>query len=349
PSATGNRVLIVVDQPDRARSQFSTFFQNLQTKGYQLSLKAPREIQPQLVEFDQLNHDHLILLSPSSKSLSSDLSPQAIVEYLRSGGNVLFGLDSQLSEFYRDLAREFSLEFDQRGTALVDHFASHPDLDQGNHTTVLVGRSVDGSPHPARAISLHPGGIRTDTTVFSERTLLDSRSKPLVYRGVVHKVGSNPLAFPLIVPAETSYSSEAPQIVQVADEVEVESTSFSTPKPYTTTSTRTLTRSVGEEEEEGSTEKVETVVITPSPVPTKVIVKSKKKSDDKGWVAKGRANLEALDQKTELLAGLPTTPTASSQAFPDVTSLVSGFQLLQNSARAVFIGSVDMLKDEFIN
>ncbi len=91
------------------------------------------------MQHDVLSYDHLLLLSPSAKSLAADISPQQLVEYLKSGGNMVVGLDSTVSEMNRDFAREFSLEFEEKGSALVDHFRYAGEYDAGNHTAVLVG------------------------------------------------------------------------------------------------------------------------------------------------------------------------------------------------------------------
>lgn len=319
PSASGNRVLVVVEPS--SRPLYSTFFQGLTSRGYQVAFKAPRDAKPQLVEHDVVSFDHLVLLSPAAKSLAADLSPQQLVEYLKSGGNMLVALDSSASEMHRDLAREFSLEFDERATALVDHFRASPQLDAGNHTTVLVGGK-------SSAAGLSAGGPVPNTNVFAEETLLAAQTKPLLYRGIVHRVGANPLAFPLVVPPATSYSSEAPALVKEQDAV-VESTSYSTPAPVTVTTTRII---------DGETVSSE-VVSTPRAVPTVVKSKSASKLGKNGWVA-NRAGVEPLETKRELVAGVSTGAAS-------IVSLVSGFQLASNSARAVFVGSTDLLSDAF--
>ena len=320
PSSTGGRVLVVTDD----QAAYSTFLAHLTSRGYHLSFKSAKEAQPALVEHDVRAFDHLLLLTPSSKTLANDLSPQSIVSYLRDGGNVLFGLDSRVSELFRDLAREFALEFDERSTALVDHFRFDPTLDQGNHTTVRLGAPALG-PGP-----LTPGGLVPNTAVFSLDTLHKAKSLPLLYRGVAHRLGANPLAFPLVLPPATAYSSETPEILKNADRPR-SSTSYSTPQPVTTSTTST--------DADGQLETVQ-VVSTPAPVPT--VVKIPNSGSSSGWTAKGRAQLEPLDQKKELFAGAP-------RAGVEQAALVSAFQLLHNSARAVFVGSTDMLRNEFLS
>ncbi|CDR99922.1 related to WBP1-oligosaccharyl transferase beta subunit precursor [Sporisorium scitamineum] len=322
PSATGNRVLVVIDQT--SKQAYSTFFASLTSRGYQVDFKAPRDVKPQLVQHDVLSYDHLVLLSPSSKSLATDISSQQLVEYLKSGGNMIVALDSSVSEMHRDFAREFSLEFEEKGSALVDHFRYSGKHDAGNHTAVLIGgKKTTGG--------LSTGGLVNNVNVFSEETLRAAKETPLLYRGIAHRVGANPLAFPLILPPATSYSSEAPTLVKEQDAV-TESTSYSTPAPVTVTTTKIV---------DGETQTSE-VLSTPRAVPTVVKSKSTSKLGKNGWVAKNRQSLESLESRKELVAGIATSTTANA-----VVSLVSGFQLASNSARAVFLGSTDLLSDAF--
>ncbi|KAN0065464.1 oligosaccharyl transferase glycoprotein complex, beta subunit [Thecaphora frezii] len=321
PSATGHRILVVLDRP---QTDYSRFIESLSSRGYDVTFKAPEQIKPQLVEHDEKAYDHLILLSPSAKSLSPDLSPQNLVNYLRDGGNVLFGFDSHVSEFFRDLAREFSVELEERGSALVDHFGFDQHLDAGNHTTLLLGPAR--AQHVARPVDLPSGGIVANHAVFSQQTLELAKTQPILYRGIAHRLGANPLAFPLLVPAATSYSSETPELVK---EVEAPrySTSYSQPPAVTATATRTV----------DDVEETYETVSTPAAVPTVVTLPP---LNQNGWTVKGRFNLEPLEQKKELVAGV-------ARFAGETVSLVSGFQLRDNSARVLFLGSIDLLRDEF--
>lgn len=118
------------------------------------------------------------------------MTPQALVEFLKEDGNILFALSSNLAEQYRDLAREFDVEFDERGTRLVDHFSSLSS--DPTHTSVLVQDGLDASLGP----------------LFSAPAAV---ADPFLYKnGIVHRVGDNPLAFPILRPASLSYSFEGP-------------------------------------------------------------------------------------------------------------------------------------------
>ncbi|CEH12884.1 vacuole protein [Ceraceosorus bombacis] len=188
-SATGSRALVVLDA-ELPRHHFSQFFGSLEKElDLQLTFRQPKDEKPALTEYEENNFDHLLLLAPSAKSLSADLSPQALVSYLKAGGNILFGLSPNLAESYRDLAREFSIEFEPRGSRVVDHFSSLRGTE--NDTSLLLDSASTAAVADIASIfsSTRPGILQ-------------------VPNAIAHRLGSNPLAFPLIRPATTSYSRD---------------------------------------------------------------------------------------------------------------------------------------------
>lgn len=114
-----------------------------------------------------------------------------MVAYLKAGGNIVFGVSPDVAESYRDLAREFSLEFEPRGSRLVDHFGSLKGAE--NDTTLLLDATSSGA-------------VADIPSIFP----LSARSGVLqVPNAIAHRVGSNPLAFPLVRASPTSYSRPA--------------------------------------------------------------------------------------------------------------------------------------------
>jgi oligosaccharyltransferase complex subunit beta len=83
-SSTGNSVLVVL-QPDLKRDNFSTFFDNLESKskfcslreiivlnvfaerGYELTFRAPKSDTPPIIEDDIPTFNHIILFAPDTK------------------------------------------------------------------------------------------------------------------------------------------------------------------------------------------------------------------------------------------------------------------------------------------
>ncbi|UZJ54162.1 hypothetical protein CBS101457_003482 [Exobasidium rhododendri] len=199
-TAISSKILVVHDSAfDKA--DYSTFFSSLESKGFHITFRPTKETSPALVSYEQKNFDSVFLFAPTSKSLPADLTPQKIVEYLKSNGNVLLTVSSELSELYRDFAREFELEFEERGTHLIDHFASIKGDDQ--HSSVLI-------PTSSHLQNL-PG-------VFPE--ISEHHKLPFLYKGVAHRVGNNPLAFPILKMTSTSYSFEVPSSDSTMDKLD---------------------------------------------------------------------------------------------------------------------------------
>jgi oligosaccharyltransferase complex subunit beta len=124
-------------------------------------------------------------------ALSQDLTPQKLIDFLKDNGNVLITVSPELSEMYRDFAREFDLELEERGTQLIDHFSSLQD--DSAHNSVIV----PPSGHLQQLSGVFPG------VKFR---------LPFVYKGIAHRIGNNPLAFPILKPTTTSYSFEPPSV-----------------------------------------------------------------------------------------------------------------------------------------
>jgi hypothetical protein len=70
---------------------------------------------------------------------------QAILDFVDSGHNVLLGLNSDASETMRNLAAEFGLDVDDRGTKVFDHlhYATLTDGSAPDHTLIAAADLVD--------------------------------------------------------------------------------------------------------------------------------------------------------------------------------------------------------------
>ncbi|KAK0531349.1 oligosaccharyl transferase glycoprotein complex, beta subunit [Tilletia horrida] len=307
PSASGDRLLVVHDAEHSPRASLSALDALLSARGYDLTFREAKSGAPALVEYDERNFDHLLLLSGGSKTLPSDLSPQRLVSFLREGGNVIFGLSSStMTPALRDLAREFSLEYQDRGSALIDHFRSAPG-DDGRHTSVLLGGASDDG-RDART-GLFAGGLVSNNVVFAPETLHKVATKPLVVKDAsAHQIGDVPLAFPLVLPPGSSFSAEPASVpASDADSGDDEDSASSPPKKAD---------------------------ITTEPL------------------AATSDALTGLGPFPPVLLGNGSTASGGGQGAvaldEGVSSLVSAFQLADNSARALWIGSSALFSDELL-
>jgi oligosaccharyltransferase complex subunit beta len=196
-SATGQRVLVILPSTSQ-QSTYSSFLSDLSNRGFQLTYreeKAPSS-NVALTAFDERQYDHLVFFPSSASSTpSADLTPQALVSFVRKGGNILFGYGSDRPDWLQDLAREFSLELAGSGQKLVDHFQYS--TAQGDHSTVVLGGGEGDA-----------GGLVSNNIVFSAETLQAASSQPLLVGSASpHRLGPNPLAFPLVGTSATSYTA----------------------------------------------------------------------------------------------------------------------------------------------
>lgn len=135
--------------------------------------------------------------------MPKDLSPQALFTFLTSAaedikpGNILFALSSDLSEAWRDFAREFSIDFDERDTTVYDpfHLAPATASDASIAIDVPVNYTFISSPVY--------NGISTIFTPATKRI-----SHPIRYSGPVHASVDLPLLIPLLRAPPTAYPVE---------------------------------------------------------------------------------------------------------------------------------------------
>lgn len=129
---------------------------------------------------------------PIPVAFSESLQPRSIVSSINEHNiNTLFILSSDISEIQRDFAREFDVEFEERETALIDHFSYLAgSVDHAN--VVLSPKEAFASDVPSTVIS---STVRT-------------ASSPILYHGIAHSLGVNPLLIPVLHASETGYSAE---------------------------------------------------------------------------------------------------------------------------------------------
>ena len=97
-------------------------------------------------------------------------------------------LSPDLSEYWRDFAREFDVEFDDRGNRVIDHFTYDTELDDGTHSALVL--PLAGAPAPFITLATQAG-------------------PPLLYRGVGHEVGRQPLLSNILHARATAYSFDS--------------------------------------------------------------------------------------------------------------------------------------------
>ena len=49
--------------------------------------------------------------------------------YINQGGNMMMAVDGEMSDFMREVAAEFGVDFDKKKSIVMDHFSYEPSLD----------------------------------------------------------------------------------------------------------------------------------------------------------------------------------------------------------------------------
>ncbi|KAI9010662.1 Dolichyl-diphosphooligosaccharide--protein glycosyltransferase subunit WBP1 [Hyaloraphidium curvatum] len=186
-SLTGNRVLVLLD--DASTGEFSTFFDQLRDRGYQLDLKAAAGKDWKLLDFGSRAYDQLVLFAPRTNSLG-DVRLTAVVDFVKDGGNLLVAASSDASDLIRDLVYEFGISLDDKGTVVVDHIGRNASSDENvlaDHATIRASSYAAGEPFVSAAIR---------------------KGAPILYRGTAMKFAPNPLLAKVLTGSASAYSAE---------------------------------------------------------------------------------------------------------------------------------------------
>jgi len=81
-----------------------------------------------LTKYGEYLYDNLILFAPRVESFDS-LSFDDILEFVNVGGNILVAVDGGITDGMRSFAANCGIEFDKKGTQIIDHFSYEPMLD----------------------------------------------------------------------------------------------------------------------------------------------------------------------------------------------------------------------------
>ncbi|PLW05997.1 hypothetical protein PCANC_24492 [Puccinia coronata f. sp. avenae] len=186
-SCSADKILVIIEEGVE-RANYQSLWSSLNARNHQLSFRTTKESAPVLAEFGERAFDHLLLFSPTTKSFPADLSPQALVQFLEDGGNILLAGSTNLSEYWRDFGREFDVDFDDRATAVIDNFHHH------EQDPITIYTSLEMNPLIEDQVII-PASTRTS-------------QQPILFRGIGHAVGKNPLVMSVVRASPLAYSTE---------------------------------------------------------------------------------------------------------------------------------------------
>ncbi|GAA6011546.1 hypothetical protein JCM10207_002654 [Rhodosporidiobolus poonsookiae] len=187
PCATLAQRILAINDPASSSATFDTFWRSLQDRGFDLTVRDVQEA-GRLLEDRSTSFDHLILFAPAGKQPPRALSPQALSRRLDDGSDLLLVVSPDSAELWRDFAREFEVDPDDRGQVVVDHFAFDAARDDGAHTTLTVPVSSVPAPFVSEATRKGPA---------------------VLYRGSGHYAGRQPLLTNLLHASSSAFSGDA--------------------------------------------------------------------------------------------------------------------------------------------
>lgn len=180
---TKTRTLVIGSEIDNF-NQFLEKFKNGDLAHEFTFLNSPKlASSTNLIEFEELLFDNLIILDSSTPSFGGALKMGNLVDFVNKGGNILLVASEGISDAVRDFAFEFTVDF--KSARVVDPWDS----------------------------SLSGQGIVEAFVLPSAKNILTPSSTPIYYAGNGHVLtGKNDLIKPLLVGKDTAYMTEAKKL-----------------------------------------------------------------------------------------------------------------------------------------
>lgn len=184
-SGSGKKTLVLLENLS-IRESHSVFFNDLKSRGYQLTFKMADDASLALSKYGEYLYDNLIIFAPSVEIFGGAIDVNTITDFIDNGeGNVLVAASNEVGDILRDLGMEVGLELDERGTSVIDHL-NYDIRDIGDHTRLVVDPS---------------NVIESDLIVGPKST------SPCLYRGLGMTADpENPLVLEIMTGSTTSFS-----------------------------------------------------------------------------------------------------------------------------------------------
>ncbi|KAL1887880.1 oligosaccharyl transferase glycoprotein complex, beta subunit [Sporothrix stenoceras] len=192
-SVSGPRLLAVLD--DLAdKDTYSTFLGDLEGRGFSVSYETAKSSSVSLFRLGERAYDHVIFFPTKAKGLGPNLTPQLLVQFLNSEGNILVALSSAntASSSIVSLLNELDIALPTDRTGLVvDHFNYDTSAAADLHDVLLL-------PVPAAK-----SGVRS---LFDTPESASGEQLLAFPRGVGHVLGDSPYLAPILSAPRTAYS-----------------------------------------------------------------------------------------------------------------------------------------------
>ncbi|RHY85174.1 hypothetical protein DYB37_000800 [Aphanomyces astaci] len=180
--AQGSRVAIFLDERESADlNSFGSYISHLQARGHHLAIFNQASSNITLAKYGVRQYDNIVILAPSLKTLGTNsLQQDALLSFVEQGGNVLVAGSMQVSTMLRQFAAALGVQFDKKGTVVMDHvrhvgdktdiYHSHLTSQQWTQFPLVVGRPSKPIFFNGVGMSVDPSNVLALTVLAAEPT-----------------------------------------------------------------------------------------------------------------------------------------------------------------------------------
>ncbi|KAK4216598.1 Dolichyl-diphosphooligosaccharide--protein glycosyltransferase subunit wbp1 [Rhypophila decipiens] len=204
-STTGDRLLVILDDvADKAN--YSKFLGDLETRGFKIAFETPKSESLSLFHLGERAYDHVIFFPTKIKGLGPNLTPNILLQFLNSKGNILLTLSSETTAPTAIVSLldqlEIQLPADRTGL-VVDHF---------NYDSANAAEKHDVLLLPT------PKSIRPDVKNYFGAGA--AKDEVLAFpRGVAAALGPGELLSPILRAPSTAYIYNPKEQGEVVDDL----------------------------------------------------------------------------------------------------------------------------------
>ncbi|KAH7208139.1 Dolichyl-diphosphooligosaccharide--protein glycosyltransferase subunit WBP1 [Fusarium oxysporum] len=188
-STTGNRLLVILDTP-KDKEAYTTFFRDLSERGYDITYETPKSDDLTLFKYGERSYDHLVFLPTKIKGLGPNLTPNAIVDFINAGGNILLTMSAthKVPVTLVSVLDQLDVTIPaERNGKVVDHFTYDAISAAETHDTLVLDAPRNVRPGLKDYFEI-PGAFIS------------------VPHAIGHTLGSGPLLTPVLRAPPTAYS-----------------------------------------------------------------------------------------------------------------------------------------------
>ncbi|OQR92981.1 dolichyl-diphosphooligosaccharide-protein glycosyltransferase 48kD subunit [Achlya hypogyna] len=196
------RTAVFLEEAESAETNnYSAFLGQLSARGHELSYFTEKSADFALKRYGDALYENVVILAPTLKTLgATNLGKDALLTFVEDGGNVIVGGSIRLSKMLRQFALESGVEFEKKGTIVMDHVNHLKDPTDTYHSLIKSTK-----------------WISSDLVVGKD---VLKNKKPVVYNGIGMTLEpSNILGFTVLSAEPTAYSAAPTKDIRESHEV----------------------------------------------------------------------------------------------------------------------------------